>query len=102
MSAPIQEDESRVLITAVLHSAIKEYVYPTTIHIFQDRKRRQYIAGAFLFDDDYLLDWGDNPISPRDLLLSIDLDIDWIRDKVIKKQQELGDNPRYSKGTSLL
>lgn len=102
MSAPITEDEHRVLITAVLYQAIKEYMYPTTIQVNRDRNRVQRSAASFLFNDDYLLDWGDKTLSPRDLLLSIDLDIDWIRARVVKKVKKVGTNSHYPLGKSLL
>lgn len=102
MSAPITEDEHRVLITAVLFSAIREYLYPSTIQHEYQRKKYRDLARDFLFMDEYRLDWGEWILSPKELLLGIDLDIDWIRVRIVKKQQVLGPNPRYRVGKPLL
>ena len=65
-------------------------------------------AKRFLFNDDYQLEWGDLTTTPRELLDSIDVDIDYIRRKIkdkLKGHDPIGNplkRPFGSKNYSLL
>ena len=95
-NAPIPQDEHRVLIGAILHSCIKDYLYPKQ----RDHKDNYKYAQNFIFDDNYRVDWGDLVISPSELVAGIGLDIEWIRAKVRNKEKDK--NRTYTPGTPLV
>ena len=92
------ESSSRLLIIAVLHQAIKDYLYVANAAT----QCSKVTAHGFLFNDEYRVDWGDKVMSPSELLGEADIDISWLRDKIIAKQAALPPNPRYNKGEPLL
>lgn len=80
------EDIHRVLILQILYQAVKDF-------LFMEGKERDcpiedwYTARDFLFDDDYLMDFPE-PITPRALLDIVDIEIDWVRAKVMKRRKQ--------------
>ena len=92
------ESTSRLLIVAVLHQAIKDYLY---IGNAASQGSRQTAEG-FLFNNNYTVDWGDKIMTPGELLDQADIDIAWLRDKILAKQATLPINPRYHRGEPLL
>lgn len=99
---PSEYDPNRALIIAMLHNAISAYFYPDSLthsgkptpeKKAKDRKRYHALAKAFIFDDDYLLDWADTPISPSKLLDKVDLDLHEVRKMILfKEEQGINDN----------
>jgi hypothetical protein len=80
----IAEEEARFLIIKVLDQAIKDYILfqnPTN----SSEQESLESAVAFLFDDDYLIDWGEWELSPAEALELVDLDMDWVREQAKKK-----------------
>lgn len=83
---PDSYSPERALILAVLEQAIRDILYPNIIP-----KARRAIevnsAKQFIFNENYLIDWGDTPLSPASLLELVDLDIKVIRDMLRKKMK---------------
>jgi hypothetical protein len=72
--------ESKFLLYKVLEQAVRDY---TSINI-RDYNNGQLIwddARAFIFDEDYTIDWGDLVLSLDDICSLLEVDIDWFRDK---------------------
>ena len=86
----------RALVVAILYDAINIFLYPMNNMkggkqgTIEKRHRDYKFAGQFIFDDKYLIDWGDWVISPRDILEMVDLDINIIRGLVRRKKKEVG------------
>lgn len=82
-------EESRFLILKVMEQAIRDYLAleeaQTTHEVFLWQT-----AAGFIFDDDYRLMWGDQELSPEDLLGMVDINISWLRQKVRQKAQAKG------------
>lgn len=94
---PEEYSPERALILALLHSAIRDYFYPekiptphfnTPAHRKAARERYQELARRFLFEDSYLIDWGDTPLSTSSLLELVDLDLKEIRTMVLLKKEK--------------
>ncbi len=95
---PRSESPERTLITALLYQAIKDHLYYGSQHTAGDKGT----ARSFLFNDNHILDWGDTEITPRDLLLEIDVDLSWVRAKVKAREKVIDPDTRHTAGRSLL
>lgn len=42
-------------------------------------------ASGFMFDDDYYIDWGEKQINLEGICTHLNLDISWVRDKVMQQ-----------------
>lgn len=77
----------------VVEQAVKDYTLIKSPH-YSDKYRSRHIknwesARDFIFDDNYLIDWGDQQMNLEDILDIMDIDIDWFRKKTrIKYEQE--------------
>lgn len=93
ISIPDHYSPERALITALLESAIRDYFYPGKIcsaggnknTLERNKLRYQELARRFLFDDDYLMDFGDITLSPYSLLEQIDLNLKELRVMILNK-----------------
>lgn len=78
------EQECRIIILQVILQAVKDYEYfrnktdPEDLEIF-------YTAEGFIFDDNYVVDWGGIDMNLAKFCDYIDVDIDWVRNQIIKK-----------------
>jgi hypothetical protein len=76
--------ECKLIILQMIGQAIKDYEYyrdkekPEDKEIFDSAK-------GLLFKDSYFIDWGDEVLNLRKLCEVIDIDIDWLRNQVVKK-----------------
>jgi len=76
-------DECRYLILKVIEQSVRDYLSletskaPIEQHHFET-------ARQFIFEDEYLIEWGKKDQTCTDLLDILDLDIDWFRYKVRK------------------
>ena len=82
-----EEDECRRLIARVLGQAVLDYVN------FKNQLTRvseeDFItAELMLFNAEYLIQWGDNALSTRELCACIDIELDWFRDRIERKIEE--------------
>lgn len=85
-------EESRILIYKLLEQAIRDYVQLYKSE-FSHEKYAWITAKAFLFDDDYLLEWGSWTMCPEELLEVINIDLSWLRIQIIKQfNDKYGDN----------
>lgn len=66
----------------MIEQAIRDYfnlsrsIVPIEVQFFES-------ASGFLFDDDYLIQWGDYQISLENILNYLQIDIDWFRSKLL-------------------
>lgn len=73
-----------MIILHVINQAIKDYenfrgkLGEEEVELFES-------AEGFLFQEDYLVDWGDEPITVRKLCDHIGIDIDWLRNNIGKR-----------------
>lgn len=76
-------DECRYLILKIIEQAVRDYLSlsqssaPIEQHYYET-------ACHFLFDDDYLIDYGGVEKSLHDLLDIVDIEIEWFRERVVK------------------
>jgi len=76
--------ECKIIILHVIHQAIKDYqhfrhkIRPEEIEVYES-------ASNFLFDDEYMFDWGTDVVNLRMLCEHVHMDIDWLRNQVVKK-----------------
>lgn len=76
--------ECRLIILHTINQAVKDYenfrekTKPEDREIFET-------ADGFLFDDNYLVDWGDRPVGLRKLCDHIEIDLDWLRNQIVKR-----------------
>jgi hypothetical protein len=80
--------ECKFLLFKVLEQAVRDY---TSINI-RDYNNGQLIwedARTFLFDDDYLIDWGDLVLSLSDICSVLEIDITWFRDKTLERYRRV-------------
>jgi len=74
-------DECRYLILKIVEQSVRDYLSLE----FSDAPIEQYYydtAIDFIFDDDYVIDYGSEDKSLNDLLDILDLNIRWFREKI--------------------
>lgn len=74
-------DECRNILLQVIKQAMDD------IQAFKDKTKPEQVeiyqtAYLFLFDDDYFIKWGDIELNLEQICEIINLDIDWIRQKL--------------------
>ena len=79
----VNVDEAHELIARVFYQAIADYLMTnhtklTTLTTIYDVRQ----ATDFLFDDNYVVDWGGRNCSPEELLQVIGLDLKYLREKL--------------------
>ena len=88
-SLPVSHEDARILILQMLRYAMQDVTNPS----HAGRKNKEAMdfdvgtANGFIFDDEYLLDWGEWRITPTELLGLVDLDIEFVRRTVRAKQE---------------
>ncbi len=75
-------DECRLIFLHLIRQAIDDY------HIFKDRKSAEdkevwETAAGFLFDDNYTIDWGTHSLTLKDICQYLNLNTNWLRQKLI-------------------
>jgi len=77
-------EEARLIVFKILEQAVKDYVdyYDTTD---EQLKEDWLTAQGFIFNPDYVMQWGDIEVSPEQLLDMVDVDIQWVREQTRKK-----------------
>jgi hypothetical protein len=81
---PPNIQECHYLILQVINQAIKDYEHYRN-KTREDDKAIFESARAFLFDDDYCFDWGDHQVNLDYLCSLIDIEIGWLRNKIVEK-----------------
>lgn len=79
-------DECCRIILEVAERAAKDYLY----YIKQSEEENDHnwdlwTAEQFIFNEEYLIDWGDEVWTPRELLQRAGIEIEWLR-RVIKEK----------------
>jgi len=75
-------DECRYLILKIIEQAVRDFISleDSTAPIDQNHYET---ACSFIFDNDYVIDYGDEQKTITDLLDIVDIDIDWLRAKTM-------------------
>ena len=78
------QDQCRFLILKVLEQAIRDY---TTLQNAKTPNEQNIWKEArdFIFDDNYIVSWGDLDLRTEEFLDLVDLDIVWVREQTIAK-----------------
>ncbi len=77
-------EECRYVIFRTIEQAVKDYMNLEDAK--SDEEKFNYeSAKEFIFDDDYFMQWGDVEIRSTDLMDIVDMDPEWLRDKVNQK-----------------
>lgn len=77
-------EECRFLFMKVIEQAVRDYcalynaVLPAEVALWETAK-------GFLFEDIYIILWGEQEMNFEDILDVLDVDIDWFREQTIKK-----------------
>jgi len=89
------EEDTRLLILLIIHQAIydvrahNKLLKATTGKPWEAIRLAAYkTSREFIFDDDYLLDWGDLEVSPRDLCAYVGIDLDALREWILADKIE--------------
>lgn len=83
----MKEDECKYLILKVVEQAIKDYLRLEKSVLPNEEKYYQK-ACQFLFDDEYYIQYGNSEKNLEELLDLVDIDISWLRRKVVKLKDE--------------
>lgn len=84
----IHIDECQILIYEIIQRAAKDFLTLSQATSISDRYDYE-TACQFLFDDSYRIDYGDTVKSLRDLADIIGLDVEWIRETIMKGKDYL-------------
>jgi hypothetical protein len=76
--------ECHYLILQVINQAIKDYEHFRN-KTREDDKAIFESANAFLFDNNYTFDWGDHEVNLEYLCSIINIEIEWLRNKIVEK-----------------
>jgi len=92
----LTEDDGKLLLFKIVEQASRDYAN------FFDAKggkdRENFLsAEAFLFDDDYLIDFGEEVFSLEEILHILDLEVEWYRRKVIALKEKREEDRRQRK-----
>ena len=74
-------EECKIVILKIIEQASRDYLTlynaksPTLQYLWET-------ARQFIFDDNYLIDWGNKTITPSNLLDIVDINIQWLRRKM--------------------
>ena len=78
-----EEDECRLIILKVVEQAVRDYIALEKSESLSDQQEYELVK-EFLFDDEYIIDWGGANLSLQDLLDWVGLEVEWVREKAIK------------------
>ena len=82
--AVIDIQDCKLILLSVLAQAVKDYQQLK----FKNRdinEEADYItASNFIFNNKYSIDWGDKILSTEDVCSLLDLDLNWLRNQIIK------------------
>ncbi len=77
-------EECRYVIFRVIEQSIKDYMNLESPKN-DEEKFNWESAKEFLFHDDYFIQWGDHELRSVDLMEMVDIEPEWLRDKVSQK-----------------
>ena len=82
------QEECRIIILKIAEQASRDYI--SLYHAESATLRSTWeTARDFIFKETHLISWGNRKISPTYLLDLIDIDIRWLRRKMIEKLQKI-------------
>lgn len=79
----VHEDETKIIFLKIIEQSIRDYFnlsrscVPIEVFYYES-------ASGFLFDEDYMIPWGDYSISLENILEYLCVDPDWFRTKLIE------------------
>ncbi len=83
----IEWDEVRFLLLKIVEQAVRDYMTLEKAASLYEQESYQ-TAGQFLFEDNYIIDYGGVERSLRDILDILDLDIDWFRQRIVRLKRK--------------
>ena len=84
---PVYPEQARYLLLKVIEQAIRDYIALVNSTIPSEQQLWETARG-FLFDDEYIVNWGNKEINLEEALMMLDLDISWVRKEVNRKFRE--------------
>lgn len=88
---PVYPEQARYLLLKVIEQAIRDYI--SLVHSTIPSEQQLWeTARGFLFDDDYIIDWGNKEINLDEALMMLGLDTSWVRKEVHRKFREHNGN----------
>lgn len=78
------EQECRIIILNMISQAVKDYE-SFKAKTGEDEKEIFDTANQFLFNDKYMIDWGGEDFNLAKFCDYLNIDIEWIRNQVVKK-----------------
>lgn len=80
-------DECRHLILKIIEQAVRDFL---SLGQSNAPIEQQYYETAcqMIFDDDYMVDYGGEEKSLQDLLDIVDLEVDWLREQVVRQKDK--------------
>ncbi len=93
-------DDMKTIWCKTIEQAIHEYI---TYKYSRNESGRtlHFNARDFLFNNSYTIRFGDKDVTLRELLDMLDINIEWFRAGVRKKEAEANMNGKYKPGTQL-
>jgi hypothetical protein len=76
-----QEDECRYLLLKMIEQAIRDYVN-LGHSLIPVEKQHHETAKGFLFDDSYLIEYGEFEVGLSDILDVLGIEIEWFRERI--------------------
>lgn len=80
-------DECKILILKIIEQAIRDYLSLTNATA-PIEKYYYETATNLIFNDEYTIDYGGTDKTLEDLLDIVNLDIDWLRYKIIRMKEK--------------
>lgn len=75
-------EECRMLMLKMLEQGIRDYISLYDAQLPSDKLSWEE-AKRFIFDDDYIFDWGNLVMNLEDMLDILDLNIHWVRKRIV-------------------
>ena len=79
----LQEDDCRFLLLKMVEQAVRDYLVLSS-SIAPIERYHFTSAEAFIFDEDYLIKYGEYELALHDILGILNIEADWFRNRVLK------------------
>ena len=77
-------EESKFLLLKVIEQAIRDYCSIRYMNV-PNKDFLWETAYLFLFDDEYVIEWGELNMTLSDIADVLDVDLEWVREKAVEK-----------------